>query len=146
MDLLPDMTRDHLLELLRKRRDTNLSTDELFTGILHNRLGRVVTQNAGIRNGLKIAELNDDMLEFAVNSAKALEISLSEPLGMEHAQVTAGGVVTSEFDPTTMESKLVSGLYACGEVLDIDGDCGGYNLQWAWSSGRMAGTCAGGIV
>jgi predicted flavoprotein YhiN len=74
LDLLPDMTRDHLLELLRKRRDTNLSTDELFTGILHNRLGRVVTQNAGIRNGLKIAELNDDMLEFAVNSAKALEI------------------------------------------------------------------------
>lgn len=146
LDLLPDMTRDHLLELLRKRRDTNLSTDELFTGILHNRLGRVVTQNAGIRNGLKIAELNDDMLELAVNSAKALEISLSEPLGMEHAQVTAGGVFTSEFDPTTMESKLVSGLYACGEVLDIDGDCGGYNLQWAWSSGRLAGTCAGGIV
>ena len=46
---------------------------------------------------------------------------------------------TAEFDPATMESRLVPGLYACGEVLDIDGDCGGYNLQWAWASGRAAG-------
>ena len=52
---------------------------------------------------------------------------------------TAGGIKTSEFDPHTMEIRLVQGLYACGEVLDIDGDCGGYNLQWAWSSGAMAG-------
>ena len=62
---------------------------------------------------------------------------------MDAAQVTAGGAVTAEFDAQTMESRLVSGLYACGEVLDIDGDCGGYNLQWAWSSGRMAGLHAG---
>ena len=61
------------------------------------------------------------------------------------AQVTAGGIVTAEFDEKTMESRLVPGLYACGEVLDIDGDCGGYNLQWAWSSGRLAGLCAGGL-
>ena len=61
-------------------------------------------------------------------------------------QVTAGGIFTSEFDPRTMESRLVPGLYACGEVLDIDGDCGGYNLQWAWSSGRLAGEHAGGIT
>ena len=50
-----------------------------------------------------------------------------------------GGIKTSEFDPNTMESRIVPNLYACGEVLDIDGDCGGYNLQWAWSSGAMAG-------
>jgi predicted flavoprotein YhiN len=65
-------------------------------------------------------------------------------MGMDSAQVTAGGVLTEQFCPNTMESKLVSGLYACGEVLDIDGDCGGYNLQWAWSSGLLAGTSAGG--
>ena len=70
---------------------------------------------------------------------------MTEPMGMDSAQVTAGGIVTAEFDPNTMESRLVPGLYACGEVLDIDGDCGGYNLQWAWSSGRMAGRHAGGI-
>jgi predicted flavoprotein YhiN len=62
---------------------------------------------------------------------------------MDSAQVTAGGIMTREFDPVTMESILVPGLYACGEVLDIDGDCGGYNLQWAWSSGYCAGKAAG---
>lgn len=55
------------------------------------------------------------------------------------AQVTAGGVSVDEVDGNTMESKLVRGLYFTGEVLDIDGDCGGYNLQWAWSSGFVAG-------
>ena len=59
--------------------------------------------------------------------------------GFDGAQVTAGGVRTEEFDPATMQSRLVPGLYAAGEVLDIDGDCGGYNLQWAWASGRLAG-------
>ena len=56
-----------------------------------------------------------------------------------NAQVTAGGIRTSEFDPRTLESRLCPRLFACGEVLDIDGDCGGYNLQWAWSSGVLAG-------
>ncbi|HIR61193.1 MAG TPA: NAD(P)/FAD-dependent oxidoreductase, partial [Candidatus Faecivivens stercoravium] len=59
------------------------------------------------------------------------------------AQVTQGGAVTAEFHAGSMESKLVRGLYACGEVLDIDGDCGGFNLQWAWSSGRLAGESCG---
>ena len=63
-------------------------------------------------------------------------------MGMDNAQVTAGGVRTGEFDPYTMESRLVPGLFACGEVLDVDGDCGGYNLQWAWSSGYVAGFSA----
>ena len=58
---------------------------------------------------------------------------------MDSAQVTAGGIVTAEFNEETMESKLCPGLFACGEVLDVDGDCGGFNLQWAWSSGWLAG-------
>ena len=57
----------------------------------------------------------------------------------EYAQATAGGVKCCEFNPETMESRLVDGVYCCGEALDVDGDCGGYNLQWAWSSGRTAG-------
>ena len=58
--------------------------------------------------------------------------------GLANAQATAGGVLTKDFDPETLESRLVPGLYACGEVLDIDGDCGGFNLQWAWSSAMLA--------
>lgn len=144
LDLLPDMDQSTLLTKLMQRRDTNLTTDDLFTGILHNRLGRVVTQCADIRSGIRIADLDDGALNCAACMAKNLEIDLTEPMGMEHAQVTAGGVCTDEFNPATMESLKVSGLYACGEVLDVDGDCGGFNLQWAWSSGRLAGKCAGG--
>lgn len=144
LDLLPDLEDEKVTKLLRLRRNGNLPTDELFTGILHNRLGRVATQEAGIRSGLRISQLSDEDIDRAVRAVKHLEITLSETLGMDHAQVTAGGMFTDEFDSTTMESKLVPGLYACGEVLDIDGDCGGYNLQWAWSSGRLAGHSAGG--
>ena len=59
-------------------------------------------------------------------------------MGLENAQVTAGGAELSGFDPETLESKVVPGLFACGEVLDVDGDCGGFNLQWAWSSAMLA--------
>ena len=146
LDFLPDMPQDELLKALQQRASTDLPTEELFTGILHNRLGRILTQTVGLRNGIKIAHLRTDELEQAAAIAKDLEVNVTEPLGMDHAQVTAGGVSTDEFDPTTLESKKAPGLFACGEVLDIDGDCGGYNLQWAWSSGRLAGRCAGGNV
>lgn len=144
LDFLPEMGKDALLEKLKQRRMTKLSTEDLFTGILHNRLGRVLTQEADIRIGIPVSQLRDDEMERAAATAKGLDVSLTEPMGMEHAQVTAGGAATDGFDPNTLESCLVPGLYACGEVLDIDGDCGGYNLQWAWSSGRLAGESAGG--
>ena len=113
--------------------------EELLTGILHNRLGRVLTKAAGIKGKQYVNQLSNAELREVLAAVKGLEIDLTEPLGMDSAQVTAGGVLTDGFNPQTMESMLVSGLYACGEVLDIDGDCGGYNLQWAWSSGRCAG-------
>lgn len=144
LDLLPQMSAQELLEELRRRRSMNWTAEDLLTGILHNRLGRVLTKMVGISGEWQISKLNDEQLQEVCRAVKALEIAVEEPLGMDHAQVTAGGVLTGEFDPNTMESRLVPGLYACGEVLDIDGDCGGYNLQWAWSSGRLAGTCAGG--
>ena len=143
LDFLPEMDEKTLLEELQRRRNTQLSAAELFTGILHNRLGRVLSQAAGISTGSPIAALDDCQLQEAARLAKQFDAALTEPLGMDSAQVTAGGIVTAEFDPATMESKLVRGLYVCGEVLDVDGDCGGYNLQWAWSSGRLAGSSAG---
>ena len=144
LDFLPDVDGDALYRELLRRRSTDWNAEELLTGILHNRLGRVLTQNAGIKASWKIADMTDGQMKEVCAGVKGLEVSLTEPMGMDAAQVTAGGIVTSEFDPTTMESRLVPGLYACGEVLDIDGDCGGYNLQWAWSSGHLAGRSAGG--
>ena len=141
LDFLPEY--EGLKEELQRRRQTALPVEELLTGILHNRLGRVLTKAAGITGGRAIASLSDGEIEQVCQTAHAFDIRLTEPLGMDSAQVTAGGILTEEFVSSTMESCLVPGLYACGEVLDIDGDCGGYNLQWAWSSGRCAGLAAG---
>lgn len=143
LDFLPDVQEQDLLAELQRRRGTTLPAEELLTGILHNRLGRVLTKAAGISANREIKVLSDTELLAVCRSVKAFELELTEPLGMDSAQVTAGGIVTEEFDGQTMESRLIPGLYACGEILDIDGDCGGYNLQWAWSSGRLAGLSAG---
>ena len=142
LDFLPDLD-EPLMPMLQRKRETNLPAEELLTGILHNRLGRVIVKEAGISAHAPIRQLEDWELEKVCDEVFGLQIPLTEPMGMDSAQVTAGGIFTSEFDPNTMESKLVPGLYACGEVLDIDGDCGGYNLQWAWSSGYLAGISAG---
>ena len=143
LDLLPDWDAERLRKELDRRRNSSWLSEDLLTGILHNRLGRVLTAAVGIKGQKPIRTLSDFELDAICKAVKGFEVGLTEPLGMDSAQVTAGGIVTKEFDPATMESRLVPGLYACGEVLDIDGDCGGYNLQWAWSSGRVAGDHAG---
>ncbi len=143
LDFLPDWTCQQLEEELNRRRNTDLPMEDLLTGVLHNRLGRVLTKTAGVKGKTLVRELSDREMHAVCQVVKTLEITLTEPLGMDSAQVTAGGVLTEQFDENTMESRLVPGLYVCGEVLDIDGDCGGYNLQWAWSSGRCAGLHAG---
>ena len=144
LDFLPCKEEAWLQQELLRRKETNWKAEDLLTGILHNRLGRVLTQSVGISGYVPIRQLEDSEILEVSKAVKCFEVALTEPMGMDSAQVTAGGIVTDEFDPETMESKLVPGLYACGEVLDIDGDCGGFNLQWAWSSGRLAGTHAGG--
>ena len=86
-----------------------------------------------------VASLSPADLRKIAGAAKDFALPEVSVLGFDGAQVTAGGIRTAEFDPKTLQSRLVPGLYAAGEVLDIDGDCGGYNLQWAWSSGYLAG-------
>ena len=146
LDFLPDMEEENLKSLLLRRKETKLPVSELLTGILHNRLGRVITQAVGISGYVPVSQLEENEITEVCRAVKSFDVSLTEPMGMDSAQVTAGGILTKEFNEQTMESRIVSGLYACGEVLDIDGDCGGYNLQWAWSSGRLAGYHAGGIL
>lgn len=143
LDFLPELSCEQILTFLRRKQSLPLNAEDLFTGIVHNRLGKVIVKEAGISGYVPVGQLEDWELQKAASLAKAFPMGLTEPLGMDAAQVTAGGIVTAEFHPKTMESRLVPGLFACGEVLDIDGDCGGYNLQWAWSSGRMAGLSAG---
>ena len=145
LDLLPELSREALVQRLirRQERCPNLEAGDLFTGTVHNRLGRVLVQEAGLSLSAPLKTLLSRELEAAAGLAKDFPLERTEPRGMDSAQVTSGGILTRDFDPVTLESRLCPGLYACGEVLDIDGDCGGFNLQWAWSSGRAAGAAAG---
>ncbi len=112
---------------------------EIFSGALHSRVGLALCKYAEINPESPCSELSPARIEALASAAKGLRLPVTGVSGFESAQVTAGGVSTAEFDPETMESRIVPCLYACGEVLDIDGDCGGYNLQWAWASGLLAG-------
>ena len=144
LDLLRDYAESEILALLRSRVQTRpmLTGDDLFTGMLHNRLGRVLLKYAGVSGAKPLTELTERELRTLSRAAKCFDFDITGDMGLPNAQVTAGGIRTAEFDPETMESRLCRGLYACGEVLDVDGDCGGYNLQWAWASGALAGKSA----
>ena len=112
---------------------------EIFSGALHSRVGLALCKYVGINPESPCGELSPAAIDALASAAKALRLDVTGVSGFESAQVTAGGISTAEFKSETMESKIVPSLYACGEVLDIDGDCGGYNLQWAWASGLLAG-------
>ena len=141
LDLLRPMSEADLTNYLMEKqtRMPKLPLEEFLTGILHNRLGRVVLKQAGFDLARQADSLAENELARIAHWVKFFPLTVTGVMGLELAQVTAGGVLTSEFRPDTLESRLNPGLFATGEVLDIDGDCGGYNLQWAWSSGRVAG-------
>lgn len=141
LDLLRGTDTAVLSQLLRRKQDNlpGQTAEHLLTGILHNRMGRMAVLAAGLRLETPLSRLSGDDLDRVSAVVKGFTLRCTGTLGFDSAQVTAGGIRTAEFDPQTMESRLVPGLFACGEVLDIDGDCGGYNLQWAWSSGFVAG-------
>ena len=140
LDLFPDWAPREVLDWLRQRRQSagDREAGTLLTGALHSRLGQMVCKAAGFTNQ-RAAGLSDGDLRRIAAQVKGFALPITGVCGFDQAQVTAGGLRCGEFDPHTMESRLVPGFYACGEVLDIDGDCGGYNLQWAWSSGHAAG-------
>lgn len=141
LDLLREVPQDELEGLLERRAADfpGLTLENLLTGMLHNRLGRTVLRGAGYSLDSPASDLNAADFRKIAAAVKCLVFPLTGTQGFDAAQVTAGGMDTEEFDPATLQSRLVPGLYAAGEVLDVDGDCGGYNLHWAWASGRLAG-------
>lgn len=124
LNFFPLYTETELREFLKKRQERCpwLGKQDIFTGILPEKLAKVLLKQK-------------DPLKAAAD----FSLSIRDTSGFEQAQVCAGGVDTMEIHPETMESVLHKGLYFAGEIVDIDGPCGGYNLQWAWSSGAVAG-------
>ena len=141
LDLLPNVSQTELVELLAQRQAQcpELTLENLLTGMLHNRLGRTVIRYGGRKLGDAVMDLTRKNLTAIAKNVKDFRLPVTGDQGLEHAQVTAGGLDTAQFDPATLESRRCPGFYAAGEVLDVDGDCGGFNLQWAWSSGHLAG-------
>ena len=144
IDLLRDYDKGQILSLLKDRRRNlpELETSQLLTGLLQNRLGRMLIKYARLPAELPIGKLSDAQLRTLAESLKSFALKLTGTEGFDNAQVTVGGIKTEDFDPYTLESRLHPGLFVCGELLDVDADCGGFNLQWAWASGHAAGTAA----
>ena len=140
LDFFPDWELREVLDWLRLRREAMGAHEAstLLVGSCHTRLGQMLCKAAGFTTQCA-AGLTDSDLERIARQTKRFALPITGTCGFDQAQVTAGGLRTEEFDPETLESRVVPGLYACGEVLDVDGDCGGFNLQWAWSSGHLAG-------
>lgn len=141
LDLLPDYGQRETAALLRARIQAcpDLTCENLLTGMLHNRLGRTLLRVCGLNLSTPLRALQEREIRRIAETAKNWQLQITGTMGFDAAQVTAGGICTAEFCPETLESRLVPGLYAAGEILDVDGDCGGFNLQWAWASGRLAG-------
>lgn len=142
VDFVPELDKERLRSVLteRKKHLEPYTMEQYFNGFLNKKLGQFLSKQAGIEKlSLPIAALREDQIEDLIAVLKGYRIDITDTTGHQAAQVTAGGVRLQEVEESTLESKRVPGLYFAGEVLDVYGDCGGYNLQWAWASGYVAG-------
>jgi len=145
LTIMDQFSKEALSNLLKKRFQigSKKPVDFSLVGLINKRLIPVVLMEAGL-DDLKrpVAELTGEERERIVEILTDWIFEIRGTKSWPSAQVTAGGVDTSEIEENTMESKLVKGLFFAGEIMDIDGQCGGFNLQWAWSSGFVAGQSA----
>ena len=132
LDFMPDFTIEEVEALLRERQEncSYKNLKELLIGLFPAKLIPILVTK----------KITEKELAFRI---KNLELPLKGTKSIRQAQVCQGGVSVSEINEKTMESKRCPGIYFAGEVIDVDGICGGYNLQWAWSSGAIAGMYAG---
>lgn len=138
IDLLPTVGDTALLSLLKKRQALDRKTEDFLTGLLHKRIGQTVCRAAGLSLDRPTGTLTVNELRHLADTIKKFTQPVLGTQGFGGAQVTAGGISLADVDPRTMMSRRVKDLYLIGEVLDVDGDCGGYNLQWAWASAYAA--------
>lgn len=150
INFLPNISdsKEEISEFYKKRAEKLVYKEmgSFFTGLLNQKLGNVLLRMANIDRKLPVSKLSGKQLKALSALTVSFKAECVEVNPFANAQCAAGGINTNEVDPHTMESKLVKGLYFAGEILDIDGICGGYNLQWAWSSGFIAGNAAAGCL
>ena len=117
-------------------------TEEVLSGLIPQKLSYFIMKRAGIKENTPFGKLSDKDIKQLVFSLKEAKFKIIGTRDYDYSQVTCGGVDGSDFFAKTLMSKKKKGLFACGELLNVNGDCGGYNLHFAWVSGRLAGASA----
>lgn len=147
VDFFPDCSAEKFEELIRERKKLGKgrTVEEFFAGMLHKKLMLLFLRLAGLRASEDAQTADPEKLDRVYRLCRQWQVSVTGSNSYEHAQVCAGGVSLEEVTQD-LESKKVPGIYFAGEILDVDGKCGGYNLQWAWCSGHIAGMAASGDV
>ena len=146
LDFMPDFTKEQTNAFLRARAKTrpDKSAEMFLIGLFHKKLCDLWIRLSEIPRQRKAGELTEDEIARLTSLIKEFRVRVRETNPYDKAQVCCGGVDTREVDPETLESVYVPGIYFAGEILDVDGMCGGYNLTFAWASGYVAGKAASG--
>ena len=146
LDFMPDFTKTQTDAFLRARAKTrpDKSAEMFLIGLFHKKLCDLWIRLSEIPRQRKAGELTEDEIARLTDLIKEFRVRVRETNPYDKAQVCCGGVDTREVNPETLESVYVPGVYFAGEILDVDGMCGGYNLTFAWASGYVAGKAASG--
>ena len=144
LDLFPavDFSKTQQMLTERKKHFGYRPALEYLNGVINQKLIPILMQEAEIKSG-NVNEITTAQIKKLTEALKSLKTVITATNPYEQAQVCSGGIDTREVNAKTMESKIINGLYLAGEILDVDAICGGYNLQWAWTSGVLAGKHAG---
>ena len=144
LDLLPDFTQEAAKDIIISiaRHNPAMPAESMLGGIIHKAIGTAAIKASLGFMPKTAGEIKPKQAAVIAATLKDFRLSVTGTKSYNDAQVTRGGADVSEFDNSTMMSKKVKNLFACGEVLDVDGACGGFNLAWAFASGRLAGKSA----
>lgn len=145
IDLLTDYEENKLVEIIKNLvgNDPNKTIEEALMGFLNTKLITDVLNRVKLKGKIKVCDMDDGEIIKLIRNIKDLRFKITAINDEENAQVTIGGIDTRFVDKKTFESKIIPNLYFIGEVLDVDGACGGYNIQWAYSSAKA---CAEGLL
>ena len=142
IDMMPEKSKEDIENFIygHLAMFSHRSIFNALIGVINKKLIPIFLKDIGITNiHMPCYELDWKYTSLIATRLKEWTFKCIDTNGFNNAQLTQGGVDTKDINPKTLESKLVSGLYFCGEILDVNGDCGGFNLQWAWSSGQLVG-------
>lgn len=143
INLMPEYSEEAFEQLMKSRKmlRSQRTVEEFFTGMLNKKLMSLFIKLSGVKPNLLVEQISEEELDGIYQLCRKWKVKIEGSNPYDNAQVCAGGVDVREVTED-MESKLMPGVYFAGEVLDVDGKCGGYNLQWAWCSGYLAAMAA----